>query len=114
MILVGLRATDWTTPMEPSSARLLVHARPAPGLAGDIVNAEPFASGWLKTVNLSPAAKGWATLRLFIVNMPVPVLFSVPLTATELLLVASDLSTLMNRLPASVRLLLIVKAPTAL
>src|SRR5215471_17644058 len=89
----------------PSTAKLFTQYKFAPGLAGERVMAPPLANGWLKIVNLSPGANGWARLRLVIVNVPAPVLFNVPPTTTELLLMASDLSTLMHKLPAIERLL---------
>src|SRR6516162_5844862 len=45
------------TLIEPSTARLLIHARPGPGREGEMAKVAPLPIAWLKMVNLSPAAK---------------------------------------------------------
>src|ERR1035437_2634665 len=95
-----------TTLMLPSSTRLLVQVAPPPLT----VRAAPFSTGWLNSVNLSPTAR--AGPRFATVSVPVPLLFSAPLTTTRSLDGDSDLFTSMARLPPMLRSLLIVRVPT--
>src|ERR1039457_516738 len=84
-----------TTPMVPSTARLLVQLNPAPG-AGEIVIPLPPANGWLNTLNVLPATS--AGPRFCTVNVLVDVPVNVPDTVTESFVAAgaSDLLTRMN------------------
>src|SRR4249919_1107732 len=79
-----------TTPMLPSTARLLVQVALAPVM----VSADPFSIGRLNRVNLSPTAR--AGPRFVTPRVPAPVLVSTPLTTTRSLDGERDLFTSMS------------------
>src|SRR5436190_23494630 len=94
------------TRIEPSMASRLVQAAPAPEMA----RAPPPTTGLLNSVKVSPACSAGPKLVTF--TVPLPILFSVPLTITEALAGKRDLSRSTATLPANVRLLFTVKIPT--